>query len=115
MTPIDAVSLAAHLHDGQRDKLGQPYIGHCVRVMMRLPADASDEERIAALLHDVIEDVPDGHTLLMKAGVPELALSIVMQLTRARGESYDTYIKRVGIGWQCYTSRTRQNPVLGGE
>ena len=41
MTVIEAVSLAARLHGAQTDKLGEPYLGHLVRVMLRLPADAS--------------------------------------------------------------------------
>jgi hypothetical protein len=58
MRLLDAVTLAAKLHDGQRDKNGEPYIAHCVRVMLRLPPNASLDEKIAALLHDAVEDIP---------------------------------------------------------
>ena len=49
----DALILAAESHRGQVDKAGQPYILHPIRVMLRVN---TLEERIAALLHDVVED-----------------------------------------------------------
>ena len=95
MTVIEAVSLAARLHGAQTDKLGEPYLGHLVRVMLRLPTDASDDENVAALLHDVIEDVPDGSRLLAEAGVPARVIGLVATLTRRDGEDYDAFIDRV--------------------
>ena len=95
MTVIEAVSLAARLHGAQTDKLGEPYLGHLVRVMLRLPTDASDDEKVAALLHDVIEDVPDGSRLLAEAGVPARVIGLVATLTRRDGEDYDAFIDRV--------------------
>ncbi len=49
----DAIRLAVEAHQGQRDKIGQPYILHPLRVMFRL---TSETERIVGVLHDVIED-----------------------------------------------------------
>ena len=95
MTVIEAVSLAARLHGAQTDKLGEPYLGHLVRVMLRLPTDALDDEKVAALLHDVIEDVPDGSRLLAEAGVPARVIGLVATLTRRDGEDYDAFIDRV--------------------
>jgi len=95
LTVIEAVSLAARLHGAQTDKLGEPYLGHLVRVMLRLPTDASDDEKVAALLHDVIEDVPDGSRLLAEAGVPARVIGLVATLTRRDGEDYDAFIDRV--------------------
>ncbi len=48
-----AVAIAATAHAGVRDKAGAPYILHPLRVMMRMH---TDEERIVAVLHDVVED-----------------------------------------------------------
>ena len=48
-----AIAIAADAHAGARDKAGEPYILHCLRVMLRL---GSEEERIAAVLHDLLED-----------------------------------------------------------
>jgi len=48
-----AVAIAAQAHAGQRDKAGEPYILHPLRVMLRM---ATDELQIVAVLHDVLED-----------------------------------------------------------
>ena len=52
----DAIALAALKHKGQTDKAGAPYILHPLRVMLGLGPHATEDERIAAVLHDVIED-----------------------------------------------------------
>ena len=48
-----AIMFACIAHDGQQDKIGEPYILHPIRVMLSLN---TEEERIVAILHDVIED-----------------------------------------------------------
>src|SRR5258708_36999700 len=48
-----AIVIAAEGHAGQLDKAGNPYILHPLRVMLRLD---TNEERIAGVLHDVVED-----------------------------------------------------------
>lgn len=48
-----AIAIAAAAHEGVTDKAGAPYILHPLRVMMRMD---TDEERIVAVLHDVVED-----------------------------------------------------------
>jgi (p)ppGpp synthase/HD superfamily hydrolase len=50
-----AISIAAQAHAGQLDKAGAPFILHPLRVMLRVDGD---EERMAAVLHDVVEDSP---------------------------------------------------------
>lgn len=54
----DALSFAAELHAAQRRKLsGVPYIGHLLRVAgIVLEYGGSEDEAVAALLHDAIED-----------------------------------------------------------
>jgi hypothetical protein len=49
----EALELAELHHSGQVDKAGRPYIGHISRVV-----DAVDtpEEKLAAALHDLLED-----------------------------------------------------------
>src|ERR1044071_9819551 len=49
----DTIILACTAHRGQVDKGGAPYILHPLRVML---AVSGDERRIAAVLHDVVED-----------------------------------------------------------
>ena len=48
-----ALALAVEAHRGQRDKAGQPYILHPLRVMLAIEGALG---RIAAVLHDVVED-----------------------------------------------------------
>ncbi len=49
-------AFVAKLFAGNVDKGGKPYAEHCFRVEARLPPSATEDERHAALLHDVIED-----------------------------------------------------------
>ncbi|TLM80635.1 MAG: HD domain-containing protein [Actinobacteria bacterium] len=48
-----ARAFASRVHADAVDKAGKPYIGHCERVAAKL---ASDDEKIVAMLHDVLED-----------------------------------------------------------
>jgi (p)ppGpp synthase/HD superfamily hydrolase len=50
-----AIALAAKAHEGQYDKGGAAYILHPLRVMARV---TTPEQRIVAVLHDVLEDTP---------------------------------------------------------
>jgi (p)ppGpp synthase/HD superfamily hydrolase len=95
MRLIDVVTLAARLHDGQRDKAGEPYIAHAVRVMLRLPPNASEHEKMAALLHDAVEDVPGAIDAMGEAGVPDEVMAMVLTLTRIDGETYAEFLERI--------------------
>ncbi len=55
---VEALAYAAHLHAGQTRKAsGTPYIAHLLGVTsLVLEAGADEDEAIAALLHDAIED-----------------------------------------------------------
>jgi len=88
----DAIALAVEAHRGQRDKAGQAYILHPLRVMMRLETEA---ERMAAILHDVVEDTPYTLERLRQLGYPEEVLGALDCLTKREGESYEAFIERV--------------------
>ncbi|TNF23061.1 MAG: HD domain-containing protein [Rhodobacteraceae bacterium] len=86
-----AFELVFEAHAGQVDKAGQPYITHLVRVANRL---SSQDEQIVALLHDVLEDTEttqESLHLLFSAKTVEA----VVALTKADGEAYDDYLRRV--------------------
>lgn len=58
---FDALSFAYHLHAGQRRKSGAPYISHPCAVAEILARELKFKDPVllaAALLHDVVEDVP---------------------------------------------------------
>ncbi|SEK28336.1 HD domain-containing protein [Stigmatella aurantiaca] len=88
----DAIALAVEAHRGQRDKAGQSYILHPLRVMMRLQTEA---ERMAAILHDVVEDTPYTLERLRALGYPEEVLGALDCLTKREGESYEAFIERL--------------------
>lgn len=79
-----AIAIAAEAHAGQADKGGQPYILHALRVMLRVQ---SLFERMAAVLHDVIEDTYVTFEMLREEGFPEEVIEALDVLTRRKGES----------------------------
>ncbi|OWK29807.1 HD domain-containing protein [Sphingomonas mucosissima] len=85
-----AIVLATDAHRGQVDKAGAPYILHPLRVML---AQADDARRIAAVLHDVVEDcavAPD----TIRARFGDAVADAVVALTRRHDEDYDAFVTR---------------------
>lgn len=89
-----AVRLASEKHAGQTDKAGAPYILHPLRLMMRMETDTA---RIAAVLHDVVEDTPTTLDDLRAAGIPEEAVRLVDLLTHRPGEARTAYYQRLMV------------------
>jgi len=88
----DAIALAAKAHEGQKDKAGQPYILHPLRLMLKM---RSEKERMAAVLHDVVEDTDWTLDRLREEGYPEAVVQAVDCLTRRETESYEEFLARV--------------------
>ena len=86
-----AILLAVQAHRGQVDRSGAPYILHPLRVMFRVE---TENERIAAVLHDVVEDTDWTLDGLRAEGFPEEIVQAVDCLTRREGESYDDRVAR---------------------
>jgi (p)ppGpp synthase/HD superfamily hydrolase len=87
-----AIEIAVRAHAGQKGKDGSPYILHPLRVMGRM---GRDEERMAAVLHDVVEDSEVTLEELREAGFPEVVLEAVRLMTHEEGISYDDYVARL--------------------
>lgn len=87
-----AISIATSAHESQVDKGGKPYIQHPLRVMKQMMSDAA---RIVAVLHDVIEDSDYSFDDLVAAGFSEEIVCAIKVLTRATGESYNSYLQRI--------------------
>lgn len=87
-----AIALAVIAHDGQQDKAGAPYILHPLRVMMGLQRE---EERMAAVLHDVVEDSQITLEMLRAEGFSERVLRVVDLLTHRAGDDHESYIQRL--------------------
>ena len=86
-----AIALAAVAHAGQTDKGGAPYILHPLRLMLRMQ---TEDERIAAVLHDVVEDSDWTIEGLRAEGFSDPVLRAVEALTRREGESYEDFVVR---------------------
>jgi (p)ppGpp synthase/HD superfamily hydrolase len=89
-----AIAIAAEAHAGQVDKAGAPYIFHPLRVMLSV---STDEERIVAVLHDVVEDGGVSLEDLRREGFSDAVLRGIDAVTRRRGESYDATVERAGM------------------
>lgn len=79
-----AIEIAARAHAGQVDKAGAPYIFHPLRLML---AVSGEHERMAAVLHDVVEDTPLTFDDLAREGFPAAVIDAVRALTKHDGES----------------------------
>jgi (p)ppGpp synthase/HD superfamily hydrolase len=84
-----AIHLAIRAHAGQRDRAGTPYILHPMRVMQTLE---TEEEKVIAVLHDVIEDSTITFDDLNQYGFPPRVISALKLLTRDKNTPYEEYI-----------------------
>lgn len=92
-----ALQIAVQAHAGQEDKNGAAYIFHPIRVMMRC---TTPNAKIAALLHDVVEDTRDTDRpvtfdQLQKEGFSPDVLSILRLVTHLPNVPYDDYIDQL--------------------
>jgi hypothetical protein len=86
-----AIAIAAKAHEGQVDKAGAPYVLHPLRMMLRL---SKSNERITAVLHDVVEDCGVSLETLRAEGFPEQVIEAVDSVTRRPEESYEAFVLR---------------------
>lgn len=94
-TIAETKTYVRELFAGVTDKGGKPYHEHCERVMKFLPSSATDDERHAALLHDVIEDTPTTADDLRRMGYSERTVWLVERLTRPVPGIYVDYIRSI--------------------
>ena len=88
-----AIEIAREAHAGQHDKAGKDYILHPVRVMKR---GRTEEEKIAGVLHDVIEDSDWTFEMLEEEGFPSGVIEALRCVTKlSEDEDYDHFIARV--------------------
>ena len=89
----DTIKLIKKLHKGQTDKSGKPYWKHPVAVMELLPRKASQEERLGALLHDVLEDTETTKKDLKEMGYSDEVVEIVDLVSRPQNMVYREWIE----------------------
>lgn len=86
-----AMVYAIKAHDGQYDKIGEPYILHPLQVAYSLE---TEDEIIAALLHDVVEDTDHTFDDIAAWGFGHLTNALDC-LTRRKEETYREFIHRI--------------------
>lgn len=96
-----AIGIAIRAHEGQRDKAGQPYILHPLRVMLKVD---TVEERIVAILHDVLEDGTDA----AQREVEDLLSDRLMRAVRALTKRLDEH---GAAGYGAFIRRANKNPI----
>lgn len=87
-----ALKIARLAHRGQVDKAGKDYIHHPIYVSNLVE---SQEAKVVALLHDVLEDSDYTAGDLLNAGVPYKIVEAVEILTKQPEESYDEYLSKI--------------------
>lgn len=89
-----SLEIALECHKGQVDKGGNPYILHPLAVASRVH---KLEEKIVAILHDVVEDTYMTLDRLREIGFPEYIVLAVDSVTRRDGETYDEFLFRSSL------------------
>lgn len=88
-----AIEIATEAHRGQKDKAGNEYIGHPLRVMAM---GKTTEEKIVGVLHDVIEDSAWTFEQLAAEGFSHKIIEALRCVTKlSPDEPYDKFIARI--------------------
>lgn len=87
-----AISLALEAHSGQKDKAGEEYILHPLRLMLQMK---TENERIVAVLHDVVEDGDSTCEDLVKMGFAMKVVEAIDLLTHKKRDSYEEFIAKI--------------------
>ena len=87
-----AYEIASMAHKNQKDKGGIEYINHPVAVSILV---GSLEEKIVALLHDVVEDTHVTLEELKSFGFNDNVITAIDAISKKDAESIDDYMNRV--------------------
>lgn len=96
-----ALDIAVEAHKGQKDKAGNevvslrthPYIYHPFRISTKMD---TEEEKIVALLHDVLEDSNITEDNLVQQGFSDNVITALKYLTKIKEQGYlNDYIKAI--------------------
>ena len=105
-----AIQIAVTAHAGVKDRGGKAYILHPLNVMMRVD---TDEEKIVAVLHDVVEDTDWTFEALRDEGFSEIIIEALETVTKKfEDEDYEKFILRCRgneIGRKVKTADLREN------
>ena len=105
----DAIMLAAEKHRLQRDLGGEPYILHPLAVMLKM---STETERMAAMLHDVVEDTDVTLDDLRDMGYQAEVINAVDCLTKPEKDPEPEFDK--DQRYESFIERVATNPVARG-
>lgn len=89
------IEFAKKAHFGQKDKGGNDYIDHPMRLMENVE---TTEQKITAILHDVLEDTCyTAGDLKRILHISDETVEALKLLTRKRGENYMDYIRKLAV------------------
>ena len=95
-----AIKIAAEAFENVKDKGGQPYILHCLRVMGNLHTK-NEELKCIAVLHDIPEDDGREPEIVLRElrmlGFSERVIRALDLLTYRKETPYDEYIKAISF------------------
>ncbi len=88
----DAIALVTAKFHGVTDKAGQPYLLHCLRVMLNV---SDPRAKQVAVMHDLVEDTDVTMADLQVKGFEEAVLAAVELVTHDSRFSYAEYVVRL--------------------
>lgn len=109
----DALALVASKFQGMTDKDGEPYVMHCLRVMMGVDDPLAQQ---VALMHDLVEDTDVTIEDLKTRGFAAEVLAAVDLVTHKSEDSYAEYVVRIKenpIARSVKLSDLRDNSAMG--
>ena len=92
MTLSEAIDYASAALAGKTEKNGNPYIDHSLRVMDKMQ---TEEEKLVAIFHDVVEDSECTFRDLRDLGLPRNVMEAIETLTKRSDMTYFDYIDDV--------------------
>ena len=95
-----AIKIAAEAHLNQKDKGGNPYILHPLKVMHYLKTDDFQLMAIAAL-HDVVEDTDVTAADLVLLGFSNRVKDAVVLLTKTPNQTSEEYFNRLAQNYDA--------------
>lgn len=98
ITVTEARKIAYDMHKGQKDKAGEDYRLHLNAVQKGVVVlGGSEEEQIAALFHDAVEDHHTTYALLKKINVTDSTLVMIEAVSKRSNEEQSKYLTRVKL------------------
>ena len=88
-----AIEIAFEAHKDQKDKNGEPYIGHVLRVMNM---GRTENEKICGVLHDLVEDTEWTFEDLRREGFSKTVIDALTCVTKiSDDEDYEEFTNRI--------------------